>query len=65
MLSGNRLAPRLTRAVTAADSGPGAPVFDAAVDQGRDAGRIIAPIFQASKSFEKPGGHRIPGDDAR
>src|SRR5207237_9268535 len=42
----------------------GAPALDAAVDQGRNPGRIIAAVLQAPEPFEEPRSHRVPGDDA-
>ncbi len=39
----------------------GAPAFDMTVDQGGDAGRIIAAVFEAAQPFEEPRGHRSPG----
>ena len=42
----------------------GAAALDAAVDQGRDAGRIIAAIFEAAQPFEQARRDRLLGDDA-
>src|ERR1700730_17285780 len=42
----------------------GAPALNAAVDEGRNPGRIIAAVFETSKSFEKRSSHRVLGDDA-
>ena len=42
----------------------GAAALDAAVDQGRNAGRIIAAIFEAPEPFEQPRGDPLLGDDA-
>jgi len=42
----------------------GAAAFDAAVDQGRDAGRIIAAIFKAPQPLDQLARDRFLGDDA-
>src|SRR3546814_2873609 len=41
----------------------GAPPLDRAVEHGRDAGRIIAPIFEPSQSVEQPLGDIVLADD--
>ena len=42
----------------------GPPPLDAAVDQGRDPGRIIAAVFEPPQPFDQPRGDRVLGDDA-
>src|SRR6266478_5560544 len=42
----------------------GASALDAAVNQGRYPGRIIAAVFEAPEPLEKTCRHRLPGDDA-
>ena len=36
----------------------GAAALDAAVDQGRDPGRIIAAVFETAQPLDQPGGDR-------
>src|SRR6202045_4179627 len=42
----------------------GAAALDTPVDQSRDAGRIIAAVFEAAQPLEQPRRDRVPGDDA-
>ena len=42
----------------------GAAALDAAVDQGRDPGRIIAAVFEAAQPFDEPRRDRVLGDDS-
>ena len=42
----------------------GAPALDVAVDQGGDAGRIVAAIFQALQRLDQQGGDRRLADDS-
>src|SRR5271168_3492857 len=42
----------------------GAPALDAAVDQSRDPGRIIAAVFEPAEPFDQPRRHCFLGDDA-
>src|SRR5207253_11216705 len=42
----------------------GAAALDTPVDQSRNAGRVIAAVFEAAQTFEQPRRDHIPGDNA-